>query len=68
MKSGRPESTHTHFVRSVAKADNADEAKNTLMITFRNALDEQGNVTFALHRSTDNPNELWIYETQESQE
>jgi len=29
---------------------------------------EKGNIVFAIHRSTENPDEFWIYETWESQE
>ncbi|MCA1716204.1 MAG: antibiotic biosynthesis monooxygenase [Actinobacteria bacterium] len=29
---------------------------------------EPGNLAFAVHRSTDNPDEFWLYETWESQE
>jgi hypothetical protein len=39
---------HTPFVRQIAKDDKADEANDTLMINFRNARNESGNVAFAL--------------------
>jgi quinol monooxygenase YgiN len=29
---------------------------------------EQGNIVFAVHRSTENPNEFWLYETWESED
>ena len=58
----------TYFVRMTAKEGKAEEVAETLGINFRIVQEERGNVVYALHRSTEDPNEFWIYETWESQE
>ena len=54
----------TYFVRMVAKPDQA-EAVQELLLTNPRRIEqgEQGNLAFGVHRSTDNPNEFWLYET-----
>jgi quinol monooxygenase YgiN len=58
----------TYFVRMVAKEGRAEEVEETLLTNPAIAGEEPGRVVFALHRSRDNPNEFWIYETWESEE
>lgn len=58
----------TYFVRMIAREGKAEEVRETLLINYRNILEEPGNVVYALHRSKDNPDEFWIYETWESEE
>jgi quinol monooxygenase YgiN len=58
----------TYFVRMVAKEGRAEEVEETLLTNPAIAGEEPGRVAFALHRSSDNPNEFWIYETWESEE
>jgi len=58
----------TYFVRMVAKEGKAEEMRETLQTNPAIAGEEPGRVVFALHRSRDDPNELWIYETWESEE
>jgi quinol monooxygenase YgiN len=54
----------TYFVRMVAKPDQA-EAVQELLLTNPRRIEqgERGNLAFGVHRSTDNPNEFWLYET-----
>ena len=54
----------TYFVRMVAKQGQA-EAVQELLLTNPRRIEqgEQGNLAFGVHRSTDNPNEFWLYET-----
>lgn len=47
----------TYFVRMIAREGKADEVRETLLINYRNIQEERGNVVYALHRSTDNPDE-----------
>jgi len=53
----------TFFVRMIAKEGKAEEVGETLGINFSNVQQEKGNVVFVLHRSAENPDEFWIYET-----
>jgi quinol monooxygenase YgiN len=48
----------------VAKPGQA-EAVQELLLTNPRRIEqgEQGNLAFGVHRSTDNPNEFWLYET-----
>ena len=54
----------TYFVRMVAKPGQA-EAVQELLLTNPRRIEqgEPGNLAFGVHRSTDNPNEFWLYET-----
>lgn len=54
----------TYFVRMVAKQGQA-EAVQELLLTNPRRIEqgEQGNLAFGVHRSTDDPNEFWLYET-----
>jgi quinol monooxygenase YgiN len=54
----------TYFVRMVAKQGQA-EAVQELLLTNPRRIEqgERGNLAFGVHRSTDNPNEFWLYET-----
>jgi len=57
----------TYFVRMVAKEGKADEVLELLLVNPRRIeAGESGNLAFGVHRSTDNPNEFWLYETWES--
>ena len=59
----------TYFVRMVAKEGMAEEVQELLLTNVRRIREgEQGNLAFAVHRSMDNPNEFWLYETWESLE
>lgn len=58
----------TYFVRMVAREGKAEEVRETLLTNPAIAGEEPGRVVFALHRSKDDPNEFWIYETWESEE
>lgn len=54
----------TYFVRMRAKEGHADEVLELLLENPRRIEQgEEGNVVFAVHRSTQEPNELWLYET-----
>lgn len=59
----------TYFVRMVAKDG---EAENVLGLLLENPRrieqGEPGNLAFGVHRSVDNPNEFWLYETWASEE
>ena len=60
-------SSVTYFVRMVAKEGMAEEVQELLLTNVTRIREgEQGNLAFAVHRSTDNPNEFWLYETWES--
>ncbi len=62
-------SSVTYFVRMVAKEGMAEEVQELLLTNVTRIREgEQGNLAFAVHRSTDNPNEFWLYETWESLE
>jgi quinol monooxygenase YgiN len=59
----------SYFVRMVAKDGKADEVEELLLVNPRRIeAGEPGNLAFGVHRSTDNPNEFWLYETWESKE
>jgi len=59
----------TYFVRMVAKEGMAEEVQELLLTNVARIQEgEQGNLAFAVHRSTDDPNEFWLYETWESLE
>ena len=59
----------TYFVKMVAKDGQADKALELLLSNpKRIAEGEPGNIVFAVHQSTENPNEFWLYETWESEE
>jgi quinol monooxygenase YgiN len=58
----------TYFVRMVAKEGKADDVLELLLVNPRRIeAGEPGNLAFGVHRSTDNPNEFWLYETWESE-
>src|SRR6266567_9411911 len=58
----------SYFVRMVAKKDKAEEVLELLLVNPRRIeAGEPGNLAFGVHRSTDNPNEFWLYETWESE-
>jgi Antibiotic biosynthesis monooxygenase len=55
----------TYFVRMVAKAGQADNVLDLLLVNPRRIEEgEQGNIVFGVHRSIDNPNEFWLYEPE----
>jgi quinol monooxygenase YgiN len=59
----------TYFVRMVAKEGQADKVLDLLLVNPRRIEEgEQGNIVFGVHRSLNNPNEFWLYETWESEE
>ena len=59
----------TYFVRMVAKEGQADNVLDLLLVNPRRIeAGEKGNIVFGVHRSLDNPNEFWLYETWESEE
>jgi quinol monooxygenase YgiN len=59
----------TYFVRMIAKEGKAGVVEELLLTNVeRIRQGEEGNLAFAVHRSTDNPNEFWLYETWESEE
>ncbi|HMG27754.1 MAG TPA: putative quinol monooxygenase [Acidimicrobiia bacterium] len=59
----------TYFVRMVAKEGKADEVLELLLVNPRRIeAGEPGNLAFGVHRSMDNPNEFWLYETWESED
>ena len=60
--------TVTYFVRMVAREGKAEEVRETILTNPAIAGEEPGRVVFALHRSVDDPNEFWNYETRESEE
>jgi quinol monooxygenase YgiN len=58
----------TYFVRMVAKEGNEDEVESLLLSNIeRIRSGESGSVVFAVHRSTTNPREFWLYETWEDE-
>jgi (4S)-4-hydroxy-5-phosphonooxypentane-2,3-dione isomerase len=58
----------TYIVRMVAKEGKAEEVLDLLLVNPRRIeAGEPGNIAFGVHRSTDNPNEFWLYETWESE-
>ena len=59
----------TYFVRMVAKEGKAEEVQELLLTNVKRIREgERGNLAFAVHRSTDNPSEFWLYETWQSEE
>jgi quinol monooxygenase YgiN len=59
----------TYFVRMVAKEGMAEEVRELLLTNVTRIREgEPGNLVFAVHRSTEDPNEFWLYETWESLE
>jgi quinol monooxygenase YgiN len=59
----------TYFVRMVAKDDMAEKVQEHLLTNVTRIREgEPGNLAFAVHRSTENRNEFWLYETWESEE
>ena len=54
----------TYFVRMVAKEGEAERVLELLLSNpGRIEQGEPGNLAFGVHRSTENPNEFWLYET-----
>jgi quinol monooxygenase YgiN len=59
----------TYFVRMVAKDGKAEEVQRLLLENPRRIeRGEPGNLAFGVHRSVDDPNEFWLYETWSSEE
>jgi quinol monooxygenase YgiN len=59
----------TYFVRMIAKDGTAEEVQRLLLENpHRIEQGEPGNLAFGVHRSVDNPNEFWLYETWASEE
>ena len=60
----------TYFVRMTAKPGEAEHVLDLLLTNPRRIEQdgEPGNLAFAVHRSLDDPNEFWLYETWESEE
>jgi (4S)-4-hydroxy-5-phosphonooxypentane-2,3-dione isomerase len=59
----------SYFVRMRAKEGQAERVLELLLQNpARIEKGEPGNLAFGVHRSTDDPNEFWLYETWESQE
>jgi quinol monooxygenase YgiN len=54
----------TYFVRMRALPGHEDEVRELLLSNVRRIQEgEPGNLAFAVHRSTDDPREFWLYET-----
>lgn len=54
----------TYFVRMTAKEGQAEAVLQLLLENPRRIEQgEPGNLAFAVHRSVDDPNEFWLYET-----
>jgi quinol monooxygenase YgiN len=54
----------TYFVRMRANSGQADRVLELLLTNPRRIEEgEAGNIVFAVHRSKDDPNEFWLYET-----
>ncbi len=59
----------SYFVRMVARPGRADEVLELLLENPRRIeAGEPGNLAFGVHRSTERPEEFWLYETWESEE
>jgi quinol monooxygenase YgiN len=59
----------TYFVRMVAREGKAEEVQQLLLENPRRIEQgERGNLAFGVHRSIDDPNEFWLYETWASGE
>ena len=57
----------TYLVRMRALPGNAERVGELLMVNVDRILaGEPGNLAFAVHRSVDDPDEFWLYETWES--
>ena len=53
----------------IAKQGQAEKVLELLLVNPRRIEEgETGNLAFAVHRSIENPNEFWLYETWESEE
>ncbi len=58
----------TYFVRMRAKPGQAERVLELLLENPRRIeAGEPGNIAFGVHRSTEDPNEFWLYETWESE-
>ncbi len=58
----------TYFVRMRAKDGHADRVLELLLSNPRRIEEgERGNIVFGVHRSVDDPNEFWLYETWSDQ-
>ena len=58
----------TYFVRMTAREGEADRVLELLLSNpTRIEAGEPGNLAFGVHRSTDDPNEFWLYETWENE-
>ncbi len=56
--------TVTYFVRMRAREGQADRVLELLLTNPRRIEEgERGNIVFAVHRSTEDPSEFWLYET-----
>jgi quinol monooxygenase YgiN len=54
----------TNFVRMIAKPGQGDRVLKLLLVNpSRIEEGESRNLAFAVHRSLDNPDEFWLYET-----
>src|SRR6266545_3702538 len=54
----------TYFVRMRAREGQADRVLELLLTNPRRIEEgERGNIVFAVHRSTEDPSEFWLYET-----
>jgi quinol monooxygenase YgiN len=59
----------TYFVRMRALEGKAEEVQRLLLVNpERIEAGEPGNLAFAVHRSRDDSNEFWLYETWSSEE
>lgn len=59
----------TYFVRMVARQGKGEEVQQLLLENPRRIEQgEPGNLAFGVHRSIDNPDEFWLYETWASEE
>ena len=59
----------TYFVRMVAREGKAEEVQQLLLENPRRIEQgERGSLAFGVHRSIDDPNEFWLYETWASAE
>lgn len=58
----------TYFVRMRARDGHADRVLELLLSNPRRIeAGEPGNIVFGVHRSTEDPNEFWLYETWEDE-
>lgn len=58
----------SYFVRMIAKEGEAERVLELLLSNPRRIeAGEPGNIAFGVHRSTENPNEFWLYETWDSE-